>query len=309
MLDMLRSSLHHVLTESSTRPFAERLAELGWDEVLADDPSAALRTLFEVKGDTLSNADALSAELARGAAEANGAAALATAAVGLASPYGHSIVTADGVTIDVVLLAPPAGRPIVTVVGDHVAVVRSDGLRSEPLGGIDPELGAVRVTGTATDVTRYDGRAWATVVARGRWLLACELVGIARHVVAAAVDYTKQRVQYGKPIGVFQALQHRLAGAHSMVVGAAHLAAEAGDDGDEWTAIVAKCMAGQAAEFACVQAQQSYGAIGFTWEHEFHRYLRRTYALDSMLGDWRTLEHEIGARLQATGTVPRIGGL
>ena len=68
-------------------------------------------------------------------------------------------------------------------------------------------------------------------------------------------------------------------------------------------------MAGHAAEFACVQAQQCYGAIGFTWEHEFHRYLRRTYALDSLLGDWRTLEHEIGARLQETGTVPRIGGL
>jgi hypothetical protein len=58
-----------------------------------------------------------------------------------------------------------------------------------------------------------------------------------------------------------------------------------------------------------VQAQQCYGAIGFTWEHEFHRYLRRTYALDSMLGDWRTLEYAIGTHLQQTGTVPRIGEL
>jgi alkylation response protein AidB-like acyl-CoA dehydrogenase len=94
-----------------------------------------------------------------------------------------------------------------------------------------------------------------------------------------------------------------------MVIGAGHLAAEAGDAGDEWTAMVAKCMAGQAAEFACTQAQQCYGAIGFTWEHEFHRYLKRTYILDRIFGDWRSLEHEIGMRLQQSGAVPRIGVL
>jgi alkylation response protein AidB-like acyl-CoA dehydrogenase len=108
---------------------------------------------------------------------------------------------------------------------------------------------------------------------------------------------------------VFQALQHRLASAHAMTVGAGHLVTEAGLDGDAWTALVAKCMAGQTAEHACTQAQQCYGAIGFTWEHEFHHYLRRTYALDRLFGDWRTLEHEIGTRMQESGTVTRIGSL
>ena len=60
---------------------------------------------------------------------------------------------------------------------------------------------------------------------------------------------------------------------------------------------------------ACTEAQQCYGAIGFTWEHEFHLYLRRTYVLDSMLGGWRALEFEIGSDLQATGHVPQIGSL
>jgi alkylation response protein AidB-like acyl-CoA dehydrogenase len=85
--------------------------------------------------------------------------------------------------------------------------------------------------------------------------------------------------------------------------------AEAAADGSPWTALVAKALAGRAAEEACTQAQQVYGAIGFTWEHEHHRYLRRTYALDWLLGDWRTLEHQIGARLQETAVVPRIGDL
>jgi alkylation response protein AidB-like acyl-CoA dehydrogenase len=168
-----------------------------------------------------------------------------------------------------------------------------------------------RLTGTvpAIGVAWLDRDAAEQVEAHGRWLLACELVGISRHVVAIAVEYTKVRVQYGKPIGVFQALQHRLAGAHALVTGAAHLATEAGVTGDTWSAMVAKCMAGQAAEHACTQAQQCFGAIGFTWEHELHRYLRRTYVLDQLLGSWRSLEHEIGSRLQATGVVPHIGAL
>jgi len=52
-----------------------------------------------------------------------------------------------------------------------------------------------------------------------------------------------------------------------------------------------------------------YGAIGFTWEHQLHRGLRRGFLLDALLGDWRRLEIEIGADLERSGTVPRIGAL
>lgn len=72
--------------------------------------------------------------------------------------------------------------------------------------------------------------------------------------------------------------------------------------------LVARALAGRAAEEACTQAQQAYGAIGFTWEQDFHRYLRRTYTLDRIFGDFRSLELEIGARLQSTREVPRVGG-
>ena len=254
MLDMLRGSLRHVLTEASTTPFADRLAELGWDEVVDTDAATALRTLFEIKGDTLADVDALAPSLAAKYAELTGSPATA---VTIGDPGRVTVVDASGTAT-----APPV-----------------------------------------------DDATWTALEAHGRWLIACELVGIGRHVIASAVEYTKERVQYGKPIGVFQALQHRLASAHAMVVGAGHLITEAGLDGDPWTAMVAKCMAGQAAEFACTQAQQCYGAIGFTFEHEFPGYLRRTYALDRMFGDWRSIEHAIGARLQETGVVPRIGTL
>lgn len=255
VLAMLRGSLRQVLTEDSPASLADRLAELGWSEVVAVDAPTALNALFEIKGDALSHADALGPTLAAEYATMTGAEAPATLVL---------------------------GAPNQVQLLDH--------------------------TGSVTTID-VDATTWQQLEAVGRWLVASELVGIGQHVVAAAVEYTKERVQYGKPIGVFQALQHRLASAHALVTGAGRLAVEAGFDRDPWTAMVAKCMAGQAAEFACTQAQQCFGAIGFTWEHELPGYLRRTYELDRMFGDWRSLEHEIGARLQQTRVVPRIGTL
>jgi Acyl-CoA dehydrogenase, C-terminal domain len=308
VLDMLRESLRHVLTETLSVPFGDRLAELGWDEVVADDASTALRTLFEIKGETVSSADALTPTLARHLAKLTGDPTLAKATVALPSPYGASRCDGDVLTVDAVVLSRPA-TTLVVAVGDRMAMVSAERLSSTPMQGTDETLGLLRVTGTASGCTWIDGATWTQLETHARWLLACELVGIGRHVVGAAVEYTKVRVQYGKPIGVFQALQHRLASAHVAVVGASHVAAEAGVSGDAWVALVAKCVAGRAAEDACTQAQQCYGAIGFTWEHEFHRYLRRTYVLDQLLGNWRMLEHEIGMQLQGSGVVPRIGTL
>jgi alkylation response protein AidB-like acyl-CoA dehydrogenase len=308
MLAMLRTSLHHVLTEASSRSFGDRLAELGWSDVVDQDEATALQLLFTIKGETVSPADALGPTLAAHLATVTGDASLAHVTVALASPFGPCTGTGDVITVDAVALSTP-GERIACFVDDRLVVVGTAGLTVAPLGGNDEALGSFRVTGSATGATWLDASVTTAVVTRARWLIAAELVGISRHVVAAAVEYTKQRVQYGKPIGVFQALQHRLASAHAMTVGAGRLVTEAGLDGDGWTAMVAKCMAGQTAEHACTQAQQCYGAIGFTWEHEFHHFLRRTYALDRMFGDWRTLEHEIGTRLQSAGTVTRIGSL
>jgi Acyl-CoA dehydrogenase, C-terminal domain len=355
VLVMLRESLRHVLTETSSVPFGDRLAELGWGDVVADDASTALRTLFEIKGETVSAADALTPTLARHLAALTGDPAVADATVALPSPFGASFAwgmeatsdelarvidevltdiarpdapryrraarhlppvdprpetepTGATVAVDAIVLSAPKSNVVVNVDG-RLALISAEGLTATALQGTDAELGLLRLAGTAGFVRWIDGATWTQLETHARWLLACELVGIGRHVVNAAVEYTKVRVQYGKPIGVFQALQHRLASAHVAVVGAGHLAAEAGVSGDAWVALVAKCAAGRAAEDACTQAQQCYGAIGFTWEHEFHRYLRRTYVLDQLLGNWRTLEHEIGMQLQETGVVRRIGTL
>ena len=233
---MLRTSLHHVLTDSSDQPLADRLGELGWSDVVDQDEPTALQTLFEIKGETLSAADALGPTLA-GTSRRRSPATHASphATVALRSPFGDQrhrrrhrhgrggrarrrpaeLIVVPQSTAGSRSAPPPASRS-----RRSAAPTRRSACCASP---------AAWPPATSSGSTATRGR---SSVARARWLLAAELVGISRHVVATAVEYTKERVQYGKPIGVFQALQHRLASAHAMTVGAGHLVTEAGLDGD-----------------------------------------------------------------------------
>jgi hypothetical protein len=326
-LTMLRTSLEHVLTENTTRPLSERLDELGWDEVLADDAPAALGVLFDVKGRTLSSADALGPLMAGELARLLGDDRLARATVllptTLVADGATSVQSTAALAVDGVALSrPPAGASVLVPVTDAFSSNTSLLLTTvgpdvvvDAVANTDPDLGLVRLRFTApaasvTPVGNGDAHAaWQSAVSLGRWTIAAELVGLTRHVIGAVAAYTAERKQYGRAIGSFQALQHRLASAHALTVGAADVVAEAAATGSAWEAMVAKALAGRAAEFACTQAQQCYGAIGFTWEHEFHRYLRRMYQLDRLLGDYRSLEAQIGRQLLRQRTVPKIGAL
>jgi len=322
--EMLRASLRPLLSDRGDgRLLAARLAELGWDDVLAEDATTAHRILFAVRGEVLSDADALGPLLAATVAEVADMPDAARAVVVLpptldvSRPAGHvqgSELLVDGLALS----TPPAGAcllvPAVVDDGFRLAITPCPA-QVAAVSGVDPDLGLTQIAGTvdAGDVTWISGApavdACDAAVAAGRWALAAELCAIGARVISEAVEYTKERTQYGRPIGSFQALQHRLASAHASVVGATHVVDEAARSGSGWDALVAKYLAGRAAEFACTQAQQSYGAIGFTWEHDFHRSLRRTYSLDRILGGWRELESEIGRTLQRTGVVPKIGAL
>jgi len=316
-LEMLRGSLTHVLTDGGATPLADRLDALGWEEVLADDAASAVRLLFEIKGATLSSDDAIGPFLSRTIADSTGRGALAAAHVvlppSLAPPASAGRADGDRVVIDGIATTPPVGDALVSMGDGRLAVVPAGVAWSvRPLGGTDASLGWSRVSAgvTAADCEWLDADgAWTACIAAGRWALAAELVGVGHHVVAGAVEYTAQRQQYGRAIGTFQALQHRLAGAHASLVGAADVTVEAAATGSPWAAMVAKAVAGRAAEQACTQAQQSYGAIGFTWEHGLHRSIRRVYVLDWLLGSWRALERQIGAHLLETREVPRVGSL
>jgi hypothetical protein len=322
-LEMLETSLVHLLEQEDERPLMERLVEFGWDEVVADDRVACFGLLFELKGSVLSNDDVLNITLTASLAEALGDPSIADAVLVLAPSLVASDLTSntpavregDDWRLDGITLARAEGRPLVFPVDGGLAIAKNaSNLTLNSIEGFEESLPQQKILGAlpagevAIHASESARDAWTALVAQARWLLASELLGVGHHVLQDVVQYATARKQYGVSIASFQAIQHRMASAHSALVGAGRVVAQAGITAGAWDTLVAKAAAGRAAEDACVQAQQGYGAIGFTWEQEFHRYLKRAYALDRLFGEFRNLEFEIGATLQRTREVPRIGG-
>ncbi len=120
--------------------------------------------------------------------------------------------------------------------------------------------------------------------------VAADAVGAARWLLDASVAYARQRIQFGRPIGSFQAIQHKLVDAALLYEEAAAAVAHAamcldGDDADRHRAVhVAKALAGSGARQVGRHAMQTHGGIGYTWEHDLHLRLRRAFADDALVG-------------------------
>jgi alkylation response protein AidB-like acyl-CoA dehydrogenase len=113
--------------------------------------------------------------------------------------------------------------------------------------------------------------------------LAAEQVGAAEQALAITVEYAKTRFQFGRPIGAFQALQHRMADLHVLVQTArsAYLAAL---DGDPLSAAVAKITCSETLLKVAAEMIQIHGGIGITWEHDAHRYFKRAHGSAELFG-------------------------
>jgi alkylation response protein AidB-like acyl-CoA dehydrogenase len=114
--------------------------------------------------------------------------------------------------------------------------------------------------------------------------------GIALHLLDGTVDYVKQRQQFGKPVGSFQAVKHKLASVHVAIEAsrpaawyAAYALAHGLPDAAR-AASVAKVAACDAESRANAEALQCHGGIGFTWEHDLHIWLKRGLALQPAFG-------------------------
>jgi hypothetical protein len=133
--------------------------------------------------------------------------------------------------------------------------------------------------------------------------LSLEAVGISAKALELAVEHARTREQFGRPIGVYQAVSHKLADtfvetelARSLAYWAAWCVAE----GDEQTAVAvaaAKAYCGDAAVAACERSIQVHGGIGFTWEHVLHRYYKRALWIQAYGGYAREHRAQIAAWL------------
>ncbi len=129
------------------------------------------------------------------------------------------------------------------------------------------------------------------MVDRAATLASAEMLGAADHVLALTVQYAKDRIQFGKPIGSFQAVKHMLAdalvdveGMRSTVYYAAWCAA-AGDPERTLAASMAKAWCSDASRRVMAAGLQVHGGIGFTWEHDMHLYLKRAQLDQVSYGD------------------------
>jgi alkylation response protein AidB-like acyl-CoA dehydrogenase len=137
---------------------------------------------------------------------------------------------------------------------------------------------------------------------------AAQLLGLAQHMLDMTVAYTVERKQFGVPIGSFQALKHKLADvrialefARPLVYRAAASLAERADRASVDVSM-AKTQASEAALLAARHALQCHGAIGYSFEHDLHLWMKRAWALAAAWGDaaWHR-EHVARAILDPTG--------
>lgn len=132
---------------------------------------------------------------------------------------------------------------------------------------------------------------------------AAYLVGLSARLLETTVEYVKERRQFGRPVGSFQAVKHALANVlvdietvRPSVWSAAYLVSAA-DEHASQAASVAKYVASRAAARANDAALQCHGAIGFTWEHDLHLWLKRGKALEQAYGSQRQHSRLIARRL------------
>jgi alkylation response protein AidB-like acyl-CoA dehydrogenase len=174
------------------------------------------------------------------------------------------------------------------------------------IDGIDPGLGLVEVAADRLPADALTTVDWGSSVAAGQRALAHELVGVSRTMLRLAREHALDRIQFDRPIAQFQAVRHRLAESLVAIEAADAAASAAWDDGSPLAAALAKAIAGRSARTVARHCQQVLAGIGFTTEHDLHRFVRRALVLDRLLGDSRSLTVSLGAELLRTRQVPAL---
>ena len=294
--DALREQAREFLA-ATPEPTWAQLAELGWTgvSIAEEDGGAGLSFLEE---------SVLFEELGRALYRGP-----YFATIGLtlpALPAEERAAVAAGETSWTLALGPlvpdlDSAERIAIVGGD--GIYELDGGQREILATPDESrtLGVVR--GGEPGRRLADTAVLAEIEARSQTALALEACGVARLALEDALEYASSREQFGKKIGVYQAVSHPLADAYTRVELSRSLALWAtwcvatGDPQASIAAAAAKSYAGESAVSVCEAAIQSLGGIGFTWEHRLHRLYKRALGIESFGPSGTRLRAEIATSL------------
>jgi alkylation response protein AidB-like acyl-CoA dehydrogenase len=219
---------------------------------------------------------------------------------------GQKVLVMDAEAADFLLVATSDGRR-------HIVDADQSGVSLTPEPSIDPtrRFYSVRFDGVEVPAERtlpaeredYFGVLQSVCVA-----ISAELTGIAQRTMEMAVEYAKERQQFGRPIGSYQAVSHRCAqmlleteGARSATYYAAW-AADASPEDLPLAASMAKAYASDAGWRVANASLQVHGGIGFTWEHDLHLWLKRAKVDAAAFGDAHWHREQVAEAILAGAT-------
>jgi alkylation response protein AidB-like acyl-CoA dehydrogenase len=211
---------------------------------------------------------------------------------------GDQSIVAHAVSADVLIAEQGGAAYCVPLAEASISVERSVD-RARELGRVSFEADAQYQMRQDVDTTAL------FMLARERAALgtAAQLIGLSRRMLDMAVQYAKDREQFGKPIGAQQAIKHRLANAlieqqfaRPTVYRAGWSMATSAPDADINVSL-AKIYAGQAAKFVAKEALQVHGAIGYTIECDLHMWMKRAWALAAVHGDAAFHRERVGRHI------------
>ncbi|UNB53406.1 acyl-CoA dehydrogenase family protein [Mycolicibacterium sp. YH-1] len=191
---------------------------------------------------------------------------------------------AEGTSIGAVVFDPDyvvngdIADVVVAVDGD--ALVRWTTFTSEPITTMDPTRRLAKLAAQETAPLAANPALADTAAI----LLAAEQIGAATHCLDLTVAYTKDRVQFGRPIGSFQALKHRMADMYVEVQSARAVVNDAIADPSPTSAALARVAASEAFSAVAAEAVQMHGGIAITWEHDIQLYFKRAHGSAQLLG-------------------------
>ena len=299
--EMLRQTVAALVTKHAN-PEAVRAAmesDLGYDEtlwrLLCEQVGAAALVIPEELGGAggeLADAATVLQELGRALVPSPllGTTLAELALLSADEPEAETLATlAEGSSIGALVLDPDY-----VVNGDiaDVVVEASDGrlnrwtrFSAQPVATMDPTRRLARLQPAETQPVGADpGLADTAAI-----LLAAEQIGAAERCLELTVEYAKSRVQFGRPIGSFQALKHRMADLYVAVAAARAVVNEACADPTQTNAATARLAASEALSIVAAEGIQLHGGIAITWEHDMHLYFKRAHASAQLLGSPREL--------------------
>ncbi|MEJ5977665.1 acyl-CoA dehydrogenase family protein [Novosphingobium sp. PS1R-30] len=193
----------------------------------------------------------------------------------------------------------------------EVHLVARDAVTLARAESFDPFRRLFRVDWTPSQATRLADD-WGDTVERGQVLAAAQAIGLGQRCIDMAVAYAKDRHQFGKPIGSYQAIKHLVATAQVAiefarpVVQAAAAELPLGNVASRARAAHAKLAATEAAQLAAQTAVQVHGAMGMTWEVDVHFFLKRARALKTAWGTPGAHTATVIERMTAAPTGPAM---